>query len=445
MEDYNLSEQAIVHIELIFRQKDKKLFYEFHLEKPTHVTKSEFVNTERDLIIPLSVNEDSIGTPLPVMTSKGLITHINIDYDGKSIKFLDVIKNSAKLIRRGHKDNITSFDEGFKFYLLKDRIDFVLAVKILGANTINKIRYSLKGVVLSSVSDIAIDDIVLRKSGEKELIIRDGNIVYLTQNIKLIPLHKPVSKPLFVEYNNIGVIDIETYIAEDETNKVYALGFMTSEMSKPVIYYIDKDTLDSSKLILDFVNELMRPKYDKVKFYCNNLGGYDIVYILHVLLYYNDNNLENKYNMSGVLRNQNILKTSITRDKHGLTILDSYAMLPNKLRDLCRDFVESTIKSQFPYMFPTQDHFFYEGNLPLIEYYDNISYEEYEKMSVVIWSFKDETIRYLINDLLSLHQILTKANKQVFLDYNVDMTENITISGLALTLFLKDFYKKKYS
>ena len=37
--------------------------------------------------------------------------------------------------------------------------------------------------------------------------------------------------------------------------------------------------------------------------------------------------------------------------------------------------------------------------------------------------------------------MLTKANKQVFLDYNIDMTKSVTISGLALRLFLKDFYK----
>jgi hypothetical protein len=34
-----------------------------------------------------------------------------------------------------------------------------------------------------------------------------------------------------------------------------------------------------------------------------------------------------------------------------------------------------------------------------------------------------------------------KANKQVFMDYDVNMSENITISGLAVRIFLKDFYK----
>lgn len=441
MEDYNLSEEAITHIELIFRQRDKKLLSEFKLDKPLHVTKSEVITTQKDLNIPVSINESSIGKPLPVKVSNGLITYIFIDIKGKSFNFLDVIKEKAKLIRQGHKDNITSFDQNFKFYLLKDRIDFVLAVNILGPDTIKKIRYSLNGVVLTSVSDIAIDDVIIRNSGEKQLVIRDGNVVSLTQNIKLIPLQKPASKPLFVEYNNIGVIDIETFKADNGINKVYALGFMTTQMSKPAIYYIDKETLDSRKLILDVVNELLRPKYDKVKFYCHNLGGFDIVYILHVLLTYNDDNPTTKYDLNYVLRDERILKVKIARDKYSFTILDSYAMMTNKLIDLGRDFEVATIKSQFPYKFGTQDHLFYEGNLPSIEYYDNISYKEYEAMSVAIWSFKDETIKYLINDLLSLHQILTKTNKQVFLDYNVDMTDNITISGLALSLFFKDYYK----
>ena len=442
MEHYNLTELRIVYIETVFRQKDKKLLSEFRLDKPLYTTKSEIVNTEKELNIPVSINEDSIGKPLSVFTSKGLITYININFKGKSFNFLDVIRESAKLIKKGHKDQIMNFDDGYKFYLLKDRTDFVLAVKILDTNTIDKIRYSLNGTLLSSVSDRAVDDVIIRNSGETQLVIRDGNIVSLTQNIKLISLQKPLTKALFTEYDNIGVIDIETFKADDETYKVYAIGFMTNLSSKPVIYYIDKDTLNSSKLILDFVNELMRPKYDKVKFYCHNLGGFDIVFILKVLLTYNDNNEDNKYNVSCVLRDEKILKVKITKDKLSLTISDSYAIMPNKLSNLGKDFEVATLKSKFPYKFAIQDHLFYEGNLPSIEYYDNISYDEYDSMSVAIWSFKDETIRYLINDLLSLHQILIKANKQVFLDYNLDMTDNITISGLALRLFFKDYYKK---
>ena len=43
------------------------------------------------------------------------------------------------------------------------------------------------------------------------------------------------------------------------------------------------------------------------------------------------------------------------------------------------------------------------------------------------WSLDDETIKYLNNDLYSLYEVLVKANKQVFLYYNVNMSEHITI------------------
>lgn len=53
MEDYNLTDESIVHVELIFRQIDKRLLSEFHLEKPSHVSRFEVIKTEKDLIIPV--------------------------------------------------------------------------------------------------------------------------------------------------------------------------------------------------------------------------------------------------------------------------------------------------------------------------------------------------------------------------------------------------------
>lgn len=56
MNDYNFNEEAIVYVEIIFRQKDKKLLSEFHLIKPSHVTKSEVFNTEKYLNVPLPIS-----------------------------------------------------------------------------------------------------------------------------------------------------------------------------------------------------------------------------------------------------------------------------------------------------------------------------------------------------------------------------------------------------
>jgi len=57
-----------------------------------------------------------------------------------------------------------------------------------------------------------------------------------------------------------------------------------------------------------------------------------------------------------------------------------------------------------------------------------LSVEKYAELVTDNWSFKDETIRYIESDLVSLYQVITKANKQVFLDYGLNMVDSITIS-----------------
>ena len=232
MIDYNLTEDDIVYIQVTFRQKDKKLLSEFSLDNLSLIPKPEFSLVETNLSIPVSINEDYLGKPLPVDILNGVITFIHISIDGKVVNFLDIIKNNAKVLRANHKDNITCFDEKFKFYLLKDKYDYVLAVKILGADTVDKLRYSINGVVLSHVIDIAAGNVVLRNTGEKQLVIRDSKVVSITQDIKLKPLDKPKHQPLFVEDNNIGVIDIETYESRNGSIRVYALGFKTNLIDK---------------------------------------------------------------------------------------------------------------------------------------------------------------------------------------------------------------------
>lgn len=77
-------------------------------------------------------------------------------------------------------------------------------------------------------------------------------------NINLRPIEKPKIKPLFVKYNNIGVIGLECYKGQDGIDRVYALGFKTNLNKEAFTYYIDPLYLISDKIILDMVNELLR-------------------------------------------------------------------------------------------------------------------------------------------------------------------------------------------
>lgn len=53
---------------------------------------------------------------------------------------------------------------------------------------------------------------------------------------------------------------------------------------------------------------------------------------------------------------------------------------------------------------------------------------------------KKETIKYLEGDINSLYEVITKVNRQTFSDFDINLTDSITISGLALKIFLKDHY-----
>lgn len=222
-------------------------------------------------------------------------------------------------------------------------------------------------------------------------------------------------------------------------SKVYALGFKTN-LNDVTTYYICEDK-DSNSLVLKLINELLRPKYKDITFYAHNLAGYDIIFILWTLYNHNDNNTD-KYNISIILKDDKVIKVSIKKDGNLLVLQDSYCVLSSSLSKLGESFGVDTLKSVFPHEFSVTNNLFYEGNMPDIKYYKGISTEKYHEMYTSNLSFKNVALKYLEDDIKCLYEVVTKANKQVFTDYNVQLTESLTISGLALKIFLNNHYNK---
>lgn len=173
MEEYDLIEDDIVYIELIFRKKDKSLLSEFSqdFKNIKHLDNSAVIDTNKLINIPISVNENFLDQYLPIDTVDGKITNIKIYIGEKfnyasSIKtnelkesdkknFLEVINGKNKYLRSNHMDNIKVFDDKYKFYLIKeDKRFFVLAVKVYDENSIDKIKYSLQGTLINRIQDI---------------------------------------------------------------------------------------------------------------------------------------------------------------------------------------------------------------------------------------------------------------------------------------------------
>lgn len=129
--------------------------------------------------------------------------------------------------------------------------------------------------------------------------------------------------------------------------------------------------MDSDKVVLDLINEMFRNKYKGTTFYCHNFGGYDIIFILKILVDYNSRAGDDpKFEFSFVFRKNSVLKVSIKRfntitgRKDTINICDSYPILSLSLAQLCEEFNVSTIKGIFPYDFATETSLFYIGKTP---------------------------------------------------------------------------------
>ena len=198
--------------------------------------------------------------------------------------------------------------------------------------------------------------------------------------------------------------------------------------------------------MLDCLNEMLRPKYKGITFYCDNFGKYDFVFKVKILADYNEKDSDNPYifNKKPLCRDSRVLKITISRKVHGImqsiTILDSYGILNDKLKDLGAKYEVEVVKGEFPHKFAAINRLFYIGEMPNKPYYSNeLTDDEYKDLEKNIWDFKEESLDYLSKDLICLYLILVKVNKTLFLDFDVKMSNYPTISKLAFEIFTRDY------
>ena len=110
-------------------------------------------------------------------------------------------------------------------------------------------------------------------------------------------------------------------------------------------------------------------------------------------------------------------------------MLDSVALLPMSLSNLAKGFSTRYEKEKpfFPYSFVTEKTLYYVGNTPGFEYFQtnkrDITLEEYLKIQNTNWNLKEENIKYLYSDLISLLQIIYEFSHHILDSHNIQVTE----------------------
>ena len=132
-----------------------------------------------------------------------------------------------------------------------------------------KYIFNSESILLKTIKDVITDKSnFYRIIGNIKLNVVDNKLygykLYIDFNPLKIPsiITESVNNPLFTTF------DLETYKNISSISKVYAAGFKTSYTLKTC--YIDSN-LNSDKVVLDCVDNLLQVKYNNYVFYGHNL------------------------------------------------------------------------------------------------------------------------------------------------------------------------------
>jgi hypothetical protein len=413
-------------------------------------TKTLFNNN----LLPLSINEIHYGEKLTFTVN-----------DNKQVSslFINDIDFLSTVRQVSDAQSPLNFSSSTRFYLysVNKSKQYIISVEDINSNQSIKNVYDLQGYKV-------IDNIIDTKLSGNSFTRQMGNVKFEFTYDKVSKKYINVSLPLLkykpekkhqkfstnsMVNNSIGSFDIETFIDSDGVPKVYALGFSTLNMlnegKEPYLYYLKDNGNTPEEIVLNCINDMLKSPNDDHIYYTHNLGGYDVVFLLKILWDYNKKSGHEYYKLKTILRDNKILKLTIqvkinTVYKR-IVLIDSYNLLTDNLDSLSKAFGSDTKKGLFPYLFVNNQTLNYKGNTPSIEYYKvknkTISLERYQEIFKTDWCLKTETLQYLKQDILSLLEIMDTYNKYIFIEHGVQVTESLTISRLALNIFLKKYLK----
>lgn len=352
--------------------------------------------------------------------------------------------------KQGGNKNIPpiNFNVNDSYYLLDDLLVFIK----IKDNIQTKYLFDSSGIHITTVTDrITNNQNFTRKMGNVTLVIQNSVVVDYRVEVDL-PIIKPsVNKLMDISNPMFGVIDLETYPSNDGYNKVYAAGFYTKD--KLSMFYINENDLNSEKVTLDCIDSMLQPKYNKYVFYAHNLSGYDGVFILKSLVDFNIKSGSIIYDIDITFRDGRIMsmligKKAISTDKNGkkgknvkIRLLDSFLMLSNSLSKLGQAYDVEVVKGIFPHEFAKATTLFYKGVTPDKKYFKGVKDEDYIKLVIDDWDFKDECLKYLKDDLITLFLIMDKFKKNIHRNFGVEVLNSPTISRLAYDIYMENYYK----
>ena len=262
-----------------------------------------------------------------------------------------------------------------------------------------------------------------------------------------------------VQNTNYGTIDLETLsINESGDQLAYAGGwtiksgddfivnkFMSNNINDPIILTIIDSIFDNIRKKDD--ESLNKQKIrNGLTLYAHNLGKFDAIPIIHGLI---GKVASLKYEIKVTWKSEEnkVLAIRITekQTKLHIKLLDSCSFFNfNSLDNLLKSHNLEIQKGKFPHSFIKSHNLNYVGNKPSIEFYKNITKEEYDNIPLENWNIRTELLKYLENDLIGLFKLIELYHNKYFERYNLNMMDNLTLPSLAKAIFTSNYYNEDH-
>jgi len=295
--------------------------------------------------------------------------------------------------------------------------------------------YNLKDDLILSFIDKGYDSYFIRECGNISLKFDYKYNILLIEN----ELNVNFIQPIPMASNRIRkylTFDIETFKDKDNNFIPYSCGFYDG---KSFFNYYLTDYNSPEDMLLTCLRDMMKPEYNSFTVYTHNFAKFDCLFLFNLL----HKNFKTKF----ISKDNQIISLTIKNDdKICLKFKDSLKILVNSLESLGKSFDVPVKKDIFPYSFVKRDKLNYVGKLPSQRYYKNLSdYNlQLEKFKNKDWSLRDETIKYLNYDLISLFLILQEMNDWLYDVFKINMTNYSTVSGISFAIYRSNYLKKDY-
>lgn len=306
---------------------------------------------------------------------------------------------------------------------------------------VQKYNLFLNGVLIMAYKDEIEVDFSWRRILNNLTIYynKEGRIYKYESLIQCRYLKKEnISKKINDKYLTM---DIETYIFNNE-HIPYCIGWYDGEETHT--YHIS-DYGDWGGMVEKVFEDLTISKYNRYTIYMHNMAKFDSAFLIKILM--------ERYKITPTIKDGKIISFTLTTKQPEMVsevgvkkipnitlhIKDSYLLIPTSLKEAAISF-NVLSKGIFPYKFVNEDTLNYVGATPPYTYYESqISQQHYECIIQEDWSCREESLKYLENDLITLYEILVEFSKEIYNQFKLNITKYSTISALAFKIYLSNY------